>query len=87
LRLRLEKVSDAELREKLIGDLSAMQMMIREGLDLARSIESSEARRPLDIDSLLDSVCSDASEAGQDVSFSGLPGITVLAKPQALRAA
>lgn len=85
LRLRLEKVSDAELREKLIGDLSAMQMMIREGLDLARSIESSEARRPLDIDSLLDSVCSDASEAGQDVSFSGLPGITVLAKPQALR--
>ena len=36
LRLRLEKVQDTELREKLIGDLSAMQMMIREGLDLAQ---------------------------------------------------
>ncbi|MFZ6848388.1 ATP-binding protein [Undibacterium sp. RuRC25W] len=85
LRLRLEKVSDPELRDKLIGDLSAMQMMIREGLDLARSMDSSEALRPLDIDSLIDSVCSDAVEAGQQVSFSGLPGITILAKPQALR--
>ena len=85
LRLRLEKVSDPELRDKLIGDLSAMQMMIREGLDLARSMDSSEALRPLDIDSLIDSVCSDAIEAGQQVSFDGLPGITVLARPQALR--
>ncbi len=60
-------------------------MMIREGLDLARSMDSSEALRPLDIDSLLDSVCSDAIEAGQNVGFTGVPGITVLAKPQALR--
>ncbi|MFZ6692659.1 ATP-binding protein [Undibacterium sp. SXout20W] len=85
LRLRLEKVSDAELRNKLIGDLSAMQMMIKEGLDLARSMDSSEALRPLDIDSLIDSVCSDAIEAGQKINFNGLPGITVLARPQALR--
>ncbi|MBC3883535.1 HAMP domain-containing protein [Undibacterium sp. FT31W] len=85
LRLRLEKVNDSELREKLINDLSGMQLMIREGLDLARSIESSEGLRPVDIDSLLDSVCSDAGEAGQNVTFEGKPGITVLAKPQALR--
>ncbi|MFZ6688916.1 ATP-binding protein [Undibacterium sp. SXout11W] len=85
LRLRLEKVNDTELRDKLIGDLSAMQMMIREGLDLARSMDSSEALRPLDIDSLLDSVCSDAIEAGQNVVFAGIRGITVLSRPQALR--
>ena len=41
LRLRLEKVADAELRDKLIGDLSAMQAMVREGLELARSMDSS----------------------------------------------
>ena len=56
LRLRLEKVSDTELRDKLIGDLSAMQAMVREGLDLARSMDSTEAMRQLDLDSLLDSV-------------------------------
>ena len=85
LRLRLEKVDDQELRDKLIGDLSAMQMMIREGLDLARSMDSSETLRPLDIDSLIDSICSDAVEAGQKVNFTGIPGITIMARPQALR--
>ncbi|MFZ6771662.1 ATP-binding protein [Undibacterium sp. SXout7W] len=85
LRLRLEKVGDDDLRDKLIGDLSAMQMLIKDGLDLARSMDSNEALRPLDLDSLLDSVCADANDAGQDVSFEGKPGITVMARPQALR--
>ena len=85
LRLRLEKVSDTELRDKLIGDLSAMQTMVKEGLDLARSMDSNESLRPLDLDSLLDSVCADAADAGQEVSFNGKSGITVMARPQALR--
>jgi signal transduction histidine kinase len=85
LRLRLEKVSDQELRDKLIEDLSAMQMMVKEGLDLARSMDSSESLKPLDLDSLLDSVCSDASDAGQDVSLDGLSGATVMARPQSLQ--
>ncbi len=85
LRLRLEKVKDEELRDKLIEDLSGMQMMIREGLDLARSMDSNEALKPLDLDSLLDSVCADAADAGQNVSFEGKPGLTVMARPQALR--
>ena len=85
LRLRLEKVSDDELRDKLIGDLSAMQDMVREGLELARSMASSEPMQRLDLDSLLDSVCSDASDAGQQVSLSGHAGKSMLARPNTLR--
>lgn len=85
LRLRLEKVGDTELREKLIGDLSAMQGMVREGLDLARSLDSTEPAQRLDLDSLIDSVCSDASDAGQPVSFSGKTGAFLVARPIALR--
>lgn len=85
LRLRLEKVDDSGLREKLIGDLAAMQFMVRDGLDLARSMDSNEAMQPLDLDSLLASVCSDAQDAGQDVSFTEKSKITVMARPQALR--
>ena len=85
LRLRLEKVSDSELREKLIDDLSSMQVMVREGLDLARSMDSNEPLKPLDLDSLLDSVCTDATDAGQDVSLSRKSNVTVLARPQSLR--
>lgn len=85
LRLRLEKVSDTELREKLIGDLSAMQGMVREGLELARSMDSSELAQRLDLDSLIDSVCADAIDAGQAVTFSGKTEISLMARPIALR--
>jgi signal transduction histidine kinase len=85
LRLRLEKVTDADLREKLIGDLAAMQSMVREGLELARSMESAEQAQRLDLDSLIDSVCADATDAGQSVTTSGKTNISLLARPIALR--
>ena len=85
LRLRLEKVEDEELRDKLVQDLSAMQQMVKEGLDLARSIDSAETMQLLDIDSLLDSVCSDAQDAGQAVTLQGQVGFAIRARPVALR--
>jgi signal transduction histidine kinase len=85
MRLRLEKVSDAELQERLIGDLSAMQAMVREGLDLARSMDTSETMQPLDLDSLLDSVCADASDASQAVTLRGSANMALLGRPMDLR--
>ncbi|HYD60099.1 MAG TPA: ATP-binding protein [Noviherbaspirillum sp.] len=85
LRLRLEKVDDAELREKLIGDLTAMQGMVREGLDLARSMDAAGPMQRLDLDSLVDSVCADAADAGQDVTVEGHAHAALMARPIALR--
>jgi signal transduction histidine kinase len=85
LRLRLEKVADPALRDKLVEDLSAMQDMVREGLELARSMDSAEPLQALDLDSLLDSVCGDAADAGHDVSLHGRAGMSVMARPIALR--
>jgi signal transduction histidine kinase len=85
MRLRLEKVPDPELQQRLIGDLSAMQEMVREGLVLARSMDASEAMQMLDLDSLLDSVCSDAADASQQVTLSGQAGMAVLGRPLDLR--
>ncbi|MFJ3055511.1 ATP-binding protein [Herbaspirillum sp. NPDC087042] len=85
MRLRLEKVADAELQQKLIDDLGVMHGMVREGLDLARSMDSSEKIQALDIDSLLDSVCADAADAGQDVTLEGSTRAFVMAQPGALR--
>ena len=87
LRLRLEKVADPELQERLIGDLSAMQSMVREGLALARSMDSTETKQALDLDSLLDSVCADAADAGQDVTLSGRANMAVMGRPTDLRRA
>jgi signal transduction histidine kinase len=85
LRLRLEKVDDVELREKLIGDLTAMQGMVREGLDLARSMDAAGPMQRLDLDSLVDSVCADAIDAGQDASVEGHAHAALMARPIALR--
>ena len=85
LRLRLEKVADSDLHERLVGDLSAMQSMVKEGLDLARSMDSTEAMQALDLDSLLDSVCSDAADAGQNVTLEGQAGMALMGRPIAMR--
>lgn len=85
IRLRLEKVQDQELQARLVEDLSAVQTMIKDGLDLARSMNSEEPMQRTDFDSILDSVCADAAEAGQDVTLSGLTGVSIMAQPNAMR--
>ena len=69
IRLRLEKVEDEALREKLIADLAAMKALIDEGLELARSAETSEPKVMLDLDSLLESLVEDAVDAGENAVF------------------
>lgn len=81
LRLRLENVTDETLRERLIADLGAMQALIREGLELARSAESAEQRAALDLDSLLESIVEDAAEAGADVHFEQPSGAVLMLRP------
>jgi signal transduction histidine kinase len=85
LRLRLEKVAEPELQERLIGDLSAMQAMVKEGLDLARSMDTTETMQLIDLDSLLDSVCADAVDARQRVDLAGTAGMALLGRPLDLR--
>lgn len=85
LRLRLENVADESLRERLVGDLAAMQALIREGLELARSAESAEQRAALDLDSLLESVVEDAVESGHDAVLEHGSGAVVMLRPLAMR--
>ncbi|HSH97010.1 MAG: ATP-binding protein [Methylophilaceae bacterium] len=85
LRLRLEKVSDAALRDKLINDLSVTLEMIKEGLELARSLNEGEPFEMLDLDSLIDTICNDATDAGLEVTQSGRVGVPVMARPNGLR--
>jgi signal transduction histidine kinase len=85
LRLRLEKVDNPDLQQRLIDDLSAMQQMVKEGLDLARSMDTTETMQALDLDSLLDSVCSDATDSGQPVELSGRASMALMGRPMAIR--
>jgi len=85
LRLRLEKVTDTDLRKSLIGDLTTTQTMIREGLDFAQSMNTDEPFELIDLDSLIEAICNDATDAGCEVSREGTVGRPVLANAHALR--
>lgn len=85
LRLRLEKVENEELRDKLIHDLALTQDIVKEGLDLARSVDAEEPFELLDLDSLIASICDDATDAGLKVTQSGRIGVPVKVRPNALR--
>jgi signal transduction histidine kinase len=85
LRLRLEKVEDNDLKEKLIADLAATQDMVREGLEFARIFSIDEKLELIDIDSLVESLCNDTKDAGAEITWEGKIGKPVLASHHALR--
>jgi signal transduction histidine kinase len=84
LRLRLEQVDDPALRDRLVADLSATLAMVRRGLDLARSGESTEDWSNVDLDSLLSSMADDATEFGHAVTFVQGCGAQVRVRPDSL---
>lgn len=85
LRLRLERVSDAALRSRLIDDLGTMQALIREGLDLARSNQTNEPFARLDVDHLLELVVEDAAVGGKPVHLVGRCETDVELRPRAMQ--
>ncbi|THF60615.1 ATP-binding protein [Pseudothauera rhizosphaerae] len=87
LRLRAEMVDDDDLRTRFQADLDAMQALIREGLDYARSRDSSAPLQPVDINGLLEALANDAAEMGWAVAVSGRAAAPCPAQPVALRRA
>ncbi len=85
LRLRLEKVTDEDLREKLVADMTATLAMVKEGLEFARSTNIEEPFDLVDVDSLIEAICNDATDAGSEVTCSGKIGKPILACPHILR--
>jgi signal transduction histidine kinase len=85
LRLRLEKVQDDALRAQLVTDLTATQAMVREGLDFAQEMSSEEPFELVDMESLVEAVCNDYTDAGSEVTFSGGSSGPIMVCPHALR--
>ena len=84
LRLRLEQVSDPELRDQLVADLAVMQNLVQDGLDFAQSNEVSEPWSMVDISSVLSSLAEDALDAGKSVRFAGAGRLEARVRPGAL---
>ncbi|MCW5699450.1 MAG: HAMP domain-containing protein [Rhodospirillales bacterium] len=87
MRLRAELVENAEDRDKMVADITDMEAMIAAALSFIRDEVTQEARKPVDLAALLESICDDAREAGADVSYEGPDHIPFLGRVLALKRA
>jgi signal transduction histidine kinase len=85
LRLRLEQCGDERLRARLAEDAAAMQTLVNEGLDLARSLDSGPPPQTIDLGALLQSLCDDTVDAGGNARFEGPDSALISGRPEALR--
>jgi signal transduction histidine kinase len=87
LRLRAELLDDDALRARFQSDLDAMQALVREGLDYARSMDASTPTQPVDVNGLLAALQADAADMGWQVTLHGHASAPCPARPGALRRA
>lgn len=86
MRLRVDLLDDKALRTKLQSDLIAMQALVREGLEFARSEATAvEPAVATDIQALCESLVYDYEDAGHAVELSGELSAPIVTRPQTLR--
>ncbi|MGE0853759.1 MAG: ATP-binding protein [Hyphomicrobiaceae bacterium] len=87
LHLRAHEIEEEGTRSRMLADLEQMRHMIAATLEFARLEFAAEPTETLDLSSLVQSVCDDYFDAGEQVAVQSLPPITIAAKPIALRRA
>ncbi|MGI4877074.1 MAG: ATP-binding protein [Janthinobacterium lividum] len=84
LKLRLDQVSDEDLRNRLRADVALIGAMVSGGLELARSDSVPEPWERVDLDALLQTVADNAAETGATVDFREGCGVTIRTRPDTL---
>ena len=87
LRLRAEFLDDEENRAKILETLDEMQRMTEATLAFAREEAAAEDTRTVDLAALVDSVCADLADLGQDVTFRGPERAPYACRPVSLKRA
>lgn len=86
MRLRVDMLDDPVLRDKLHGDLQLMQGLVEEGVEYARSAQAvKEAPCRTDVQTLLDSLVYDYTDAGRQVRLVGKYDAPLDTRPRTLR--
>jgi len=85
LRLRAEFVADPEIQEKMLKTIGEIQTMTEAALAFAREEATAERTRTVDLAALVESLCDDLADLGQDVTFLDSPRFSYRCRPDALR--
>ena len=84
LRFRIENVPD-DVRGKMAADIDQMEEMISAALTFVRDTSRPGERTPLELSSLLESVCDEMAETGADIEVERGEKVVLVGDPLSLR--
>lgn len=88
LRLRAELIEDEDQKTKILTDLDDMEKMVSSALSFARNEATIEPHEMVDINTLLQRVCDDMTDAGHEIILDiGDEAVPLACRPTALRRA
>ena len=87
LRLRAEYIEDRDIRNKTLATLQEMEQILSVTLSFAKDEATDEKRIPVDLASLLQSLCDDQTDIGAKANYSGPERVTINLRPTAIRRA
>ncbi|MFN3725286.1 MAG: ATP-binding protein [Allosphingosinicella sp.] len=87
MRIRAESMEPADERERMIATIEEMTLLLDDTLDLARSGQSKERPRAIDVSALVDAVVEELRELGQPVTFSNGERVVASLRPNLIRRA
>lgn len=87
LRLRAENVGEHELRRKMLGTLEEIENMVSSTLEFISSDNRQEDFQITDIGSLVQSICDDLSDTGQEIACKYTENARYKCRPLALKRA
>lgn len=86
MKLRTEIHEDGPEKDRLLGDLSEIERLVREGVAYARSAHGhTERQTRIDLGAFLESIAFDYQDTGKPVRCSPCTGIVAMTRPHALR--
>jgi signal transduction histidine kinase len=84
LRLRAEALPQGGERAPMIADLKRLEQMIAATLDFARDASATEARCRIDLASLVESLCQELADLGEDAVYRGPAYLEFTCRPVAV---
>ncbi len=91
VQLRIDSIEPPELREKFAANIEEIRSIIEQGLELARSLRTSEKAVPMDAAAFVESIADDMAASGGAVTLGASPDgeepLLVSARPTCLRRA
>ena len=87
LRLRSEDISDADLVRAMTADIAEMEAMLDSTLAFLRGDQIDEEKKPIDLSSLLETITSDLTDLGYDVSLNLASSVVARGRHLALKRA